>query len=62
MKAYAIKDPKGRILMESCQLKAYQSKSWFESYNSWVNCGWKRYYKRGYRCVPVIITEVKTEK
>lgn len=60
MKAYAIKDPKGKIIIYS--VGALKSISRDRMTMLWKNRTWKYYYNRGYRCVPVTITEVKTSK
>ncbi len=64
MKAYAIKDPKGKILIETVQLKKKRCTDQYDinNYKSLILVGWNHYYKAGYRCVPVLITEVKGEK
>ena len=61
MKAYAIKDPKGYILERSIQsTKHYCTFQYDVRNNSKFHLvGWKYYYNRGYRCVPVEITEIK---
>lgn len=52
MKAYAIKDPNGKIVKISINGRKLliDNFGWYE---------WNRYYKNGYRCVPILITEVK---
>ena len=57
MKAYAIKDSKGRVLPFTARLS--ESSCISDQGNS---ADWKLKYNRGYRCVPVLITEVKTDK
>lgn len=59
MKAYAIKDPKGQIMFFTIDRSEEQSKKAFVNYRAY---NWIYYQNEGYRCVPVLITEVKTEK
>lgn len=57
MKAYAIKDPKGRIYPWHITFYAKDTKKEFIRWC--MNYTWKELYKMGYRCVPVEITEIK---
>lgn len=50
-KAYAIKDPKGEICGDSIEIKKHECTHRFGYYD------WAVYYRKGYRCVPVLITE-----
>lgn len=60
MKAYAIKDPKGEIIKTSV---ASSRRTCIQLYELNQSCNlWEQDYKKGYRCVPVLITEVKTDK
>lgn len=57
-KAFAIKDPEGRIHV------ACLSRKKNDVIKSWVGediCGqrWVDWYRNGYRCIPVTIQEVK---
>lgn len=61
MKAYAIKDPNGKILPWHTTFYAKQTKDSFRSNHFYKN-DWKYYYKRGYRCVPVEIREIVAEQ
>ena len=59
MKAYAIKDPKGNIITYTIRLDSLYCKTEFSDseQSRWIDL-----YTDGYRCVPVLITEVKTDK
>ena len=55
MKAYAIKDPNGEILIYTIRSNEYTCKDQFSKYN------WHIRELLGYRCVPVEITEIKSK-
>ena len=59
MKAYAIKDPTGYMLYFS--VNTSENLAWLEVLDGKLN-NKEDYLKMGYRCVPVTITEVKTDK
>ena len=63
MKAYAIKDLEDEIVISSIALSETLSKALFvnENYEEETQ-DWITFDRIGYRCVPVTITEVKTEK
>jgi len=56
MKAFAIKDPFENLLMTSIRSDKDACINSFARYN------WHIQYSSGYRCVPVLITEAKTDK
>ena len=64
MKAYAIKDPKGIIQLSSIRSEEIICISDFEDHFQMygIDKFWIDLEKEGYRCVPVLITEVKTDK
>ncbi len=59
MKAYAIKDNKGEIIIRTITFWAKDSRKKIVDEYKWE---WSTLYSIGYRCVPVLITEVKTDK
>lgn len=59
MKAYAIKDPKGEIVIRTITFWAKDSRKSFVDEYKWA---WSTLYKIGYRCVPVEILEINKEK
>ena len=60
MKAYAIKDPKGRIVIRSVKSMEETCKQNF--INTVKVTDFTYLESIGYHCVPVLITEVKTDK
>jgi len=56
MKAYAIKDNKGEIIVRTITFWAKDSRKKIVDEYKWT---WETLYKIGYRCVQVTITEVK---
>lgn len=60
MKAYAIKHPKGKIYPWHISFFANETKQNF--CRNFTGKTWKEYFKLGYRCVPVEITEIKSKK
>lgn len=64
MKAYAIKDPNDFIFLSSIKSIEENCKSNFLSENEddQNDVTWEDLEEIGYRCVPVTITEVKTDK
>ena len=63
MKAYAIKDPKGTILLDTISDKEVMGSIFlFGKYHADKTMLWEGYIRLGYRCVPVLITEIKTDK
>ena len=61
MKAYALKDPKGKIIAWSCNEVETSSKVEIVNAKGY-EFTFQELEKKGYRCVPVTITEVKTDK
>ena len=59
MKAYAIKDPKGKILPWYISFRSKETKNCLLREYSTPRPTWKQLFDRGYRCVQVTITEVK---
>ena len=57
MKAYAIKDRSGTIYASSIDLEEEDCKDNFDIFSTW-----EQLEEEGYRCVPVEITEIKTDK
>lgn len=62
MKAYAIKDPSGKILPWYTSFYMKSTKLAVLHNLGSIYDNWKQMYKDGYRCVPVLITEIKNEK
>ena len=62
MKAYAIKDPKGEIMPNSTSDTMDGSIGRLILFYGTQFKSWQSYFDEGYRCVPVLITEVKTDK
>jgi len=58
MKAYAIKDPKGKIKLSTVKEFKDECKDSFVVSAEMV-CSWSLFYQNGYRCVPVEITETR---
>ncbi len=59
MKAFAIKDPKRNILPWYTTFYAGVTKNKFVRMYYEEHAEWKEYYKLGYRCIAVKITEIK---
>ena len=55
MKAYAIKDPSGKIMVSS--IKAGERACIIQ----YARYDFDKYEEQGYRCVPVEITEIKSK-
>ena len=55
MKAYAIKDPKGDIIISSPRISEGTCKSNYSEHRGY----WHILEDKGFRCVPVEITEIK---
>ena len=61
MKAYAIKDPKGKIRLDMFELTETACKDMFMDYLR-ISISWSICEEKGYRCVPVTITDIKSEE
>jgi len=59
MKAYAIKDPIGNLILHTIEFNESECKI---SYQNDRRVAWDILDEQGYRCVPVEITEIKQEK
>jgi len=57
MKAYAIKTTSKRIVLSTISYRAKYTKKKYLDMSPKLT--WKEFYKLGYRCVPVSITEIK---
>ena len=60
MKAYAIKDKDNYILVYTISISKLSARS--KAIVFWSKMSWEMMYNRGYRCVPILITEVKGDK
>ena len=58
---FAIKAPNDQLHIKSARVNEQDSKDWLLSFD-YMNQTWEYYESIGYRCVPVLITEVKGEK
>lgn len=59
MKAYAIKDPNRYYLLNTIGSCESESIFEFQTHYTKKDISWKNYESKGYRCVPVEITEIK---